>query len=110
MCSQEYIDLTELDVRLTEMMKAGTEEELKFLLCDLPPLPAELAPLPVKKECRKECHLGASVAYVSSAVAMVIIGIVSSFSLSSGEGLGVNVLSVVFAMTFGMLFLVTRKS
>src|SRR6185503_14666818 len=38
-CAQEYIDVPEMSARMDVMMIANTEDELKFLIHDLPALP-----------------------------------------------------------------------
>jgi len=38
-CAQEYIDVPEMSARMYVMMIANTEDELKFLIHDLPALP-----------------------------------------------------------------------
>jgi len=93
MCQQEYVDLDEMNARMEAMLAARTEEELKFLLHDLP----ALKPVPGKEKH----HLGASVTFFIPFIAMFAVAIVSSFQLTSASGQIRFSLATAPAVAFG---------
>lgn len=100
----ERIDLAELNARMDAMMSANTEDELKFLIHDLPVLPS-----PAILVVKYGAHWSTSMAYLTASIGMFVIAFLGSFLLSDLKGQAIFCLSFVWMIAFTVLSLVTRE-
>ena len=89
LCGQEYIDVAEMGARVDAMMLANTEDELKFLIQDLPALPAG-APVKRSEENSLKELRASAVEFTGYATLATVMGI-GIFPAHSMAGLLVQI-------------------